>query len=107
MRTAAISSLDDLAAGLSYARTHAEEVGRTEPLTICFVPDGLLMGDDGAVDGDQVVRSLSALAALGVTWATVSLPGATTDLQRRALDEFASTVLDRIADLGPDASRIP
>ncbi len=95
-RTAPLGSAAELAVALGYAREHAEAVGRTEPLTICFIPDGLSMGGH-AVDEGRVVESVAELAAVGVDWVTVALPGETRADQRAALDRFGSRVLPAVA----------
>ena len=81
------------------ARRHAETVGRTEPLTVCFIPEGLSMGG-GAVDESRVVASIGELAAVGVHWVAVSLSGeAQGSTERAALDRFGSLVLPAVAGL--------
>jgi hypothetical protein len=89
-------SAKDLAAALGYARSHAEAVGRTEPLTVCFIPEGLSMGDR-PVDEARVVASIEELAAVGVDWVAVALPGETRRAQRGAIDRFADSVLAVVA----------
>jgi hypothetical protein len=89
-------SVDDLAAALDYARAHAGSVGRTAPLTVCFIPEGLAMGDR-PVDEARVVASIEELAAVGVDWVAVSLPGETRAAQRAAIDRFADSVLAAVA----------
>ena len=91
-RTAPLRTAADLADALDYARAHAESVGRTEPLTVCFIPEGLSMGDR-PVDEGRVVASIAELAAVGVDWVSVALPGDTRRAQRAAIDRFAGTVL--------------
>jgi probable F420-dependent oxidoreductase len=91
-RTAALVTTDDLAAALDYARAHAVEVGRTEPLTVCFIPEGLSMGG-AAPDEDRVVASIRELEAIGVHWVSVALPGDTRDAQLAAIDRFGRDVL--------------
>jgi probable F420-dependent oxidoreductase len=95
-RTAPLRSADDLAAALVYARSHADAVGRTTPLTVCFIPEGLAMGDR-PVDEARVVASMEELAAVGVDWVAVSLPGDTRAAQRAAIDRFAGSVLSVVA----------
>ena len=73
-RTAPLESAADLAGALEYAREHAEAVGRTEPLTVCFIPEGLSMGGR-PVDEARVVDSIGELAAVDVDWVTVALAG--------------------------------
>jgi alkanesulfonate monooxygenase SsuD/methylene tetrahydromethanopterin reductase-like flavin-dependent oxidoreductase (luciferase family) len=94
-RTAPLESADDLAVALEYARQHAEVVGRTEPLTVCFIPEGLSMGG-GPVDEDRVVASIRSLAGVGVDWVAVALPGDTRDAQLAAIERFGSTVLTAV-----------
>jgi hypothetical protein len=94
-RTAPLESPADLAVALEYARHHAEEVGRTEPLTVCFIPEGLSMGG-GPVDESRVVGSIGELAEVGVDWVTVALPGDTRAAQRAALERFGTRVLPAV-----------
>ena len=65
VKTPAITNLDELAARLDAARAYADEIGRTEPLTICFAP---FAGDD-----DHAV-----FADLGIEWLAVQFDGCTT-----------------------------
>ncbi len=92
-RTAPLETAADLAVALEYARSHADRVGRTEPLTVCFIPEGLSMGA-GPVDEARVVDSLRELEALGVEWVSVALPGDTRDAQLAAVEAFGRSVLD-------------
>ena len=94
--TAALRTADDLLRSLEYAAAHASAVGRTDPLTVVFVPEGLAMTDRGWMDEDRVVASIRELAAVGVDWVTVALPGDTRDAQLAALDRF-SAVADAVA----------
>jgi alkanesulfonate monooxygenase SsuD/methylene tetrahydromethanopterin reductase-like flavin-dependent oxidoreductase (luciferase family) len=95
-RTAPLESAADLAVALEYARAHAEAVGRTEPLTVCFIPEGLSMGGR-PVDEDRVVASITELADVGVDWVAVALPGDTLDAQLAAIDRFGATVLAAVS----------
>jgi probable F420-dependent oxidoreductase len=71
--TARLETLDDLRAGIAYARAHAEAVGRSAPLAICFVPFGTGMGH-GPVDVAHLREQLPALAEAGVDWLHLTLP---------------------------------
>ena len=62
-KTAEVADLDDLRPRIAYARAHAEEVGRTEPLDICWSAGA------GADAGH-----LERLADEGITWATIGFP---------------------------------
>lgn len=95
-RTAPLENATDLARSLEYARTYAESVGRTEPLTVCFVPDGMSMGAT-TVDASRVVASILELAAIGVEWVTVSLPGDSLVDQLAAIERFGATVVDTVS----------
>jgi probable F420-dependent oxidoreductase len=92
-RTAPLETAADLAVALAYARSHAVEVGRTEPLTVCFIPEGLSMGA-GPVDEERVVASIRELGAIGVGWVSVALPGDTRDAQLAAIGRFGRVVRD-------------
>jgi probable F420-dependent oxidoreductase len=78
VRTSAITSLDDLAARLVQARAMCAEYGRTEPLTVCFVPFSLGAYLQDPVQGlDPLVEEVAALEALGVDWVALAVPGLT------------------------------
>ena len=74
------------------ARAHAVQVGRTEPLTVCFIPEGLSMGVR-PVDEARVVASIRELADIGVEWVSVALPGDTFAAQLAAIGQFGRNVL--------------
>lgn len=95
-RTAALATPADLARELAYAAEHAERVGRTEPLTVAFVPGGLLMTTDQGFDAPAVLASIEELAAVGVSWVTVALPGDTRAKQLAAVERFGNAVLAKL-----------
>ena len=97
-RTAPLETAADLAEQLVYAAEYATSIGRTEPLTVAFIPAGLLMTGRDGVDEDAVVASIGELAAIGVHWVTVALPGDTRDEQLAAIERFGSVVLAAVAD---------
>ena len=72
--TAALESEDDLARGIAYAREHAQRVGRSAPLDICFSPFGLDMRADGLPEPGSLRAAVARLGALGVTWLAITLP---------------------------------
>ena len=73
-RTAAIESLEDLAARIALLRRHAERAGRTRPLDVCFAPFGADMHSRGGLEPARVLEQAAALEALGVTWMALSPP---------------------------------
>ena len=93
--TAPLESAADLAVALDYARGHAASVGRTEPLTVCFIPDGLSMGAR-PVDEGRVIASIRELESIGVTWVSVALPGDTRVDQLAAIERFGTGVLGHL-----------
>ena len=72
-RTAEISTLDELEAAIGWAKKYAAEIGRTEPLDICFSVGNLL--DDGR-SADERHATIAKLEAMGVTWLTIAGQGA-------------------------------
>ena len=71
-RTAALESVDELAERLQYAHEHARAVGRTRPLEVCTAPFSLASWTrDG--NATRLCEEVTALAALGVGWLTISL----------------------------------
>ncbi len=73
-RTAEISTLEELESAIAWAKKYAAEIGRTEPLDICFSA-GNLLGDSVSVD--QRHATIAALEGMGVTWLTIAPQGAT------------------------------
>ena len=99
LKTPAITSLDDFAERLGYARDHAAAVGRTEPLEVVFMPMGLDMFTKAGVQPAAVVESIEELAAAGVTYVTMMVPG---DTRAEFLDQvalFADEVIPKVAHL--------
>lgn len=70
VRTPALSNLEELARRVRILREHADEIGRTEPIDICFSP----FADDDRATLDELV----ALEEIGVTWAVLHIPAVTT-----------------------------
>jgi hypothetical protein len=70
VRTPELSSFEELSRRVTILREHADTIGRVEPIDICFSPF--------AHDAAATVDELSAFEELGVTWAVLHLPRATT-----------------------------
>lgn len=94
-RTAPLETAADLAVALDYAGDHAAQVGRTTPLTVCFIPEGLSMGAR-PVDEARVIASIRELEAIGVGWVSVALPGDTRTAQLAAIEAFGRSVLSEV-----------
>ena len=73
-RTAEISTLDELESAIAWATKYAAEVGRTEPLDICFSAGNLL---DESKSADERHATIATLERMGVTWLTVAPEGST------------------------------
>ncbi|MEE2851898.1 MAG: TIGR03619 family F420-dependent LLM class oxidoreductase [Actinomycetota bacterium] len=73
-RTAEISTLEGLASAIDWAKSYAAEIGRTEPLDICFSAGNLL---DDSRSTDERHATIAQLEAMGVTWLTIAPRGAT------------------------------
>lgn len=93
LRTPGIESLDDLAMRIGIANRLAVETGRSTPLQIWFTPWGLSGFERASWDAARLRDELSALADLGVTGVTVTLPGTTTHEFVGALDTFAASII--------------
>jgi probable F420-dependent oxidoreductase len=71
-RTAEIDSVDDLAERVALARSIADEVGRSEPLDICYSAGDLA---DPSRPVEERRDRVGRLAEAGVTWLPISVPG--------------------------------
>ncbi|GFG50233.1 LLM class F420-dependent oxidoreductase [Mycolicibacterium agri] len=71
-RTAEISTVEELDAAITWARKYASEIGRTEPLDICFSAGNLL---DDSKSTDERHAIIAKLEAMGVTWLTIAPSG--------------------------------
>ena len=93
LRTPGLESVDDLAARIGTLHRRADEIGRTAPIDIAFMPAGLDMFARATPEPAQVIDDLGRLAEVGVTWATVTLPGETRADLLREIGTFGSAVL--------------
>lgn len=88
-RTAEISTIEELESAIAWATKYAAEIGRTEPLDICFSAGNLL---DDSRSTDARHETIARLAKAGVTWLTVAPSGSTRteviDYARRFAEEF-------------------
>lgn len=74
-RTDELSTIGHLKEKLAYAREYADEIGRSDPLTICMGRFGsTTMKPQNAGDAAQAVDAYCELAEAGVTWTTMSVP---------------------------------
>jgi probable F420-dependent oxidoreductase len=92
VRTPLLDSIDEFARRVDFMRAHAESIGRTEPLDICFHPFSLT----DHYDADAVCDEVAQLQQLGVTWCVLSAPSARTRSEYLAhAHRFADSVMAR------------
>jgi probable F420-dependent oxidoreductase len=97
LRTPGLESLADLSARLDYLREQCEAAGRNRAeLDVCFMPSGLDMFAKAAPSAATVVADIAALAELGITWVTVTLPADTRRDLLAAIDAFGGDVLSQV-----------
>ncbi len=92
-RTASVSSVDDLVDRIELARRHAAEIGRTEPLDICFSGSD---NEGGRRTPAEQRAELERLAEVGVTWVSVGFDDHRTTSRREVIDRarrYADEVL--------------
>lgn len=74
-RTEELSTIAHLQERLAYAKEIADEIGRTDPLTICMGRlDGGTMTMQESDSAAQAVDAYGELAEAGVTWTTMAVP---------------------------------
>lgn len=99
LRTPGLESVADLQSRIDALREMAAASGRDldeQPLDIAFMPAGLDMFNAAPVDPQRVLAEMQELAAAGVTWATVMLPGETRPELLRAIERFGAEVLPKM-----------
>jgi probable F420-dependent oxidoreductase len=89
-RTADIVGIDDLLDRLAYARTVAEEHGRSWDLDVCYSAGSL---GDATISVEERRDLVGRLAEAGVTWLPISIPG---DARSQVLDGIAAFAAELI-----------
>ncbi len=95
-RTAAIESIEDLAARIRELRDGALEAGRGEPLDVNFVPFGLGMNPRALPDADGFCEQALRLEEIGVSWLSVGVPGASRAAYCENAARFGAEVIARL-----------
>jgi probable F420-dependent oxidoreductase len=98
-RTPALETLDDLHARIQEAQKASTAAGRTAPLEIVFMPLGLDMFTNAPVVPDAVIESIQALATVGVTYVTTSVPGETRAEVLANLAIFRDAIIPVVSEL--------
>jgi probable F420-dependent oxidoreductase len=96
-RTQPLETLDDLAPMVEHLHRHVEEAGR-DPAAIDIA---FTTGEPGPADAgfepDAHLEALERMAALGVTWNSISVPGDSLDHAIDALRRYGNDVIARSA----------
>lgn len=95
-RTAALETMEDLAAGIARLRQMAGDAGRTDALDVNFVPFGRGMGHRKPLDAAAFREQVAAYADIGVTWLTIGLPTSSPEAYADAAAEFGDEVISKV-----------
>lgn len=99
-RTRPLETLDDLAVMLDHLRRETEAVGRDPAaIDVAFMPTAPGPSDP-AFRAEDHRRELDEMAALGVTWSSVSVPGDSLSHAIESLERYGEEVI-RVAGDGP------
>jgi hypothetical protein len=93
LRTPGLETIDALGERIELMRSMAAQAGRQDPLDVVFMPAGLDMFNTSSPDAVRVRDALDELAGIGVTWATVTLPGETRAELLGEIDRFGADVI--------------
>jgi probable F420-dependent oxidoreductase len=94
-RTAAMESLDDLKAGLDDLSRRCDTLGR-DPSALDITYSNDVGGNPGEenFNADAYLEGIERLAALGVTWVQVQVPGDSLAHATEAIEQFGRLVID-------------
>jgi probable F420-dependent oxidoreductase len=93
LHTPGLESVAELRDRIQLLHTSAQEAGRTTPLDVVFMPSGLDMFNRARPDAAAVLDDLHELTDVGVTRATVMLPGDTRADLLREMERFGADVI--------------
>lgn len=95
-KTPALETADDLAAMLEYLWEHVEAAGRDRSeIDVSFGSGVGGHPGSGGFDADVKLEAIDHLAALGVTWIDVWVPGDSIDQSVEALEEYGEAIIRR------------
>jgi probable F420-dependent oxidoreductase len=94
-RTVPLEGLDDLAPMLHHLWEHVDRAGRDRSaIDVAFTTGLPGAGEDGFV-ADAHLEALDAMAALGVTWSSTSIPGDSLDHAVEVIERYGTEVISR------------
>jgi hypothetical protein len=94
-RTAAIESVKELADRIGELRACAARLGR-DPLDVNFVPFGAGMDQRELPDADAFCAQAEELRAVGVSWLSVAVPGASRAAWCENAARFGAEIIARL-----------
>jgi probable F420-dependent oxidoreductase len=74
-RTASIETVADLGDRITYLNDYAKSIGRSDRIDVNFVPFGSRMNSQDPLDHGAFREQMAELAAIGVTWVSLGVPG--------------------------------
>jgi probable F420-dependent oxidoreductase len=94
-RTVPLEGLDDLAPLLDHLWRHVDEAGRDRTTIDVAFTTGLPDAADDAFDAEAHLAALDAMAALGVTWNSVAVPGDSLERAIEAVERYGAEVITK------------
>ena len=96
VKTAPLETVDDLATMLDYLWRHVDEAGRDRAdIDISFLTTAGGDPGDASFDTDAHLEGVAALADIGVTWASINVPGDSMDHAIEAIERYGEQVIAR------------
>lgn len=93
-KTPPLETPEDLAQMLDYLWQHVDRAGRNRSeIDVCFGTSAGGSLTDDTFDADAHIAGLTELAALGVTWASATVPGDSIDQATEALQRYGEEVI--------------
>ncbi|MXW74638.1 MAG: LLM class F420-dependent oxidoreductase [Acidimicrobiaceae bacterium] len=93
-KTPPLETPEDLAQMLDYLWQHVDRAGRNRSeIDVCFGTSAGGSLTDDTFDADAHIAGLTELAALGVTWASATVPGDSIDHATEALQRYGEEVI--------------
>jgi alkanesulfonate monooxygenase SsuD/methylene tetrahydromethanopterin reductase-like flavin-dependent oxidoreductase (luciferase family) len=97
-RTIPLEGLDDLAPMIDHLRRHTEQAGRDpDAIDITFTTMQPGPADDGFRAAAHL-DGIEAMAALGVTWNSVGMPGDSLEHAIESLERYGAEVISQVPD---------
>lgn len=98
-----LASVEELGRKIAFARGLCEELGRSRPFDVCMVPFDMTLYSGKRLDADAILEQLEELAAVGVTWCAIALPGESRAHYVENVLWFGEEVLARLGGRGAPA----